>query len=58
MLLIWIDCLVPRFGEPLKRVGTLLTKAACGWFILVVHSAFGWATKHVKVLSGASFMAL
>ena len=58
MLLIWIDCLVPRFGEPLKRVGTLLTKAACEWFIEAAHSAFGWAIGHVNVLSGASFMAL
>ena len=58
MLLIWINCRVPSFGEPLKRVGKLLTKTACGWFIEAVHSSFGWATGHVKVLSVALFMAL
>ena len=56
MLSIWIDRLALRFGEPLKRVEKPLIKAACGWFIEVVHSTFGWTTGHVKVLSAASFM--
>ena len=58
MLLIWIDCLILRFREPSRRVGKNLTKAACGWFIEAVLSAFGWTIRHVKVLSTASFMVL
>jgi len=56
MLLIWIGCLVLKFGEPSRRVGKHLTKAACGWFIEAVLSAFGWTIGNVNVLSVASFM--
>ena len=58
MLLIWIGCLALRFGEPLRRVEKLLTKAACGWFIEAVLSAFSRTIGHVKVLSVASFVVL
>ena len=58
MLLIWIGCLVLKFGEPSRRVGKHLTKVACGWFTEAAHLAFGWTIKHVKVLSAASFMVL
>ena len=58
MLLTWIGCLALRFGEPSRRVGKLLTKVACGWFIEAALSAFGWIIGHVKVLSATSFMVL